>query len=424
MSQNTLWGVICIMFKLYLLQELVDYDLSDLKKVVSLRYLSRLCLWSVAMCFGTDHVVQANNTPVTEGAAEIGEPFFSIKPFKVVFAPNGSTFYVLNPLWKSNLGSGTIVHYQLNPFKKLESFDMPTLPTPFGKYTADSIFVTADEKRLIFFNLKSVMLFDLGSKRIIKKVEFDDFAYGATLECGRLLVFFRTEIGSRIKALNVEDLTTLKEVSNSDKDMYPGYAREKKMGVFNISGNIIESSTTEAWKPSLIIYNPETLKPSFIVRTDNRTGHVRASFDFTKLYIPRGFSIQSSYYSKPFRETGNKTIEIDLENKKAKFLKSDQDSYFSSSLNLHVYGGFNYFSLSQTNGFVWIERRLFNIKRKQFFTFYLLDNGESVLQNDMTKQIIVTTNAVKQLKMKNRQGKIGPMNDATFNKYRTTLESL
>ena len=87
---------------------------------------------------------------------EIGEPYFSFVTHRhITLAPDGKTFYALE-------GKKAVVsRYQLSPFKKIDSFKVPKLKSPYGPTSASRILISDDGKKLFFYNPKSLMLFDL-----------------------------------------------------------------------------------------------------------------------------------------------------------------------------------------------------------------------------------------------------------------------
>ncbi len=373
---------------------------------------------------------------------EIGEPYFNLVTHRhITLAPDGKTFYAVE-------GRNAVVsRYQLSPFKKIDSFKIPKLKFPFGPNNASRMFIANGGKNIIFYNTKSLMLFDLHAKKIIKKVEFDRFGDGAILSEGKIITLFHgkstgtysnskcTTSAIELQIWDSEKLSKIQDVSYCKGDRLIKYSISKfnknlfiKIGDYIISsmestGELLYPSVER--QPRLAIFDKHTLESRFItsykgIRGSQWKSNLRFSYDFSKLYVLEadtynGNAFPDSNYKTP---SSKKTLVIDLTTLAASVPKVGWKKIESITVDLHaVKGGRRSLIFSRIGHYASLWNYLYDGVNRDESRFYLFDDGEAVLQNTKTKRLELTEYARKYLRMTNSKGKVVPMNEVTFRKY-------
>lgn len=281
-----------------------------------------------------------------ENKQEIGVPYFSFETRRhITLAPDGETFYALSI-------KGMVVRYQINPFKKLESFQMPKVKFPFGSYGASKILLEDGGKKWFFYNVKSLMLFDQQAKKILKKVEFDRFSDGALTFGNKIVTLFSGWHSNKayrdgnvytfieFKLWDSHELSQFNNVSYFEGSKKPK-TRIKlanrsvlmKFGDYVLFALIPKKgfmSGITQQQPSITIFDKNTLETKFIasfqdLRHSDWASNLRFSYDFSKAYILNAEpynakAFPNSRYQTP---TSKATLEIDFKTLKRKVIKKE-----------------------------------------------------------------------------------------------------
>jgi hypothetical protein len=96
-------------------------------------------------------------------AQEIGVPYVDTREAVAISAtlsPDGETFYTY--------ANNTLTHWRLNPVKVIDTMKIEDVDIINGKW--HRIYVTPDQKKIIFVTRKILALFDLNQKMVIKKI--------------------------------------------------------------------------------------------------------------------------------------------------------------------------------------------------------------------------------------------------------------
>jgi len=391
-------------------------------------YIPLLCL-----LFSVSILVHAENSQ------EIGEPYFGHDSRRhITLAPDGETFYALDR-------KGLVSRYQLSPFKKIDSFQLPKVEKPYRVYGASIILISGDGKKLLFYNILSLMLFDLNTREILNKVQFDRAGDGAVMVGDRILTLFNgkhsnTYYGDHnvytyieFQVWNSNDLSKMDDVFYFEGRKYPQdrLTIHNKLILMELGDYVVFAlfpklgypSGTQR-QPSLAIFDKETLQPQFIasfqdLRKSDWKSNLRFSHDFSKVYVLNAGPYNARAFPNNRFQTplSKATLEIDLKTLKRKTLTNNWKDVESTTVDLHLVEGKGSLHFSRADNYSSWWNQLFDSTKREESLFYLLPDGEAVLQNNATKKIKITRNARKYLKMKKASGDIAPMNEVTFNQY-------
>lgn len=372
---------------------------------------------------------------------EIGQPYFSFESRRhLTLAPDGKTFYALE-------GKKPLVsRYQIYPFEKIESFQIPKLKSPFMISSSSKILIYEDGKKLLFYKPNSLILFDIETKKIINKVEFDRYSDRVLLSNERVITLFSGRHSNQIyrdsnvysfiefQVWSANDLSKINTVSyfEGSKSSNIRITKFNKVVLIKLENYVLfillpKGGMTTAFtqqQPSLVIFDGKTLEPEFITSfEDHRNTHwsnFRFDYAFSKAYVLNAETYNAeafpnSQYQTP---TSKATLEIDLKTLERKVVTMSWDKLVLNTIGLHVPdAGVSSLHFSQVGNYASWWNHLFDAKKREESMFYLFSDGEAVLQNKKTKKFKLTEHARKHLKMTNSKGKVVPMNKATFMKY-------
>jgi len=348
--------------------------------------------------------------------------------FGAALSPDGNHFYTAHE-------DGVITQYRINPFKKLSSvaFDREQLKDLRGRVGSQChLLITSDEKKLIIRLRHKLLLIDTGSGRILNKyapVGYDVTISNAIMNDGEL-VLFEADYEQRVYKLIVLDANTLskkREIKNL------GEIIEISQGGIPFFGRY-RDRIYFAWSQyRLLVLNSKTYTPELSLFS--RGGHGEGVLP----HISRDY--QTLYYKNVYKVTdymtGKQTnLEVPTWGRSVDVLVFDQRTRESRIENtntipkktlveffLHPVGAsraHNY--LLATIGRSASTGGIANLETgTMLYRFYQYADGEAILIEEASpgeyRHFQLTSSARKYLMMKNREGNVIPINDATFANY-------
>lgn len=349
--------------------------------------------------------------------------------------PNDQAFYVLStggkdfPVAKLHL-------YQLNPFKLAKTVELPQLPSPFGRYEDASVLPIPQTNHVLIYNVKSLILFDYERGQIIRKREFKDYSKGVVLQNNQAVVFFKNPMKPSDIGFKVYSASNLNLVAKSQfkgQTFGSDYRGNRYSWFSALAGNMIEIPRDMAVDPQVVIYDPQTLKPSLIInhRDKQRYSMNNQTFyhvapDFSKLFITTLYEQHGAY---DFTELDEPESAIALDNTqhievnlKTQVINFDLPQVPESAIEMPL--GHIYFQgLSESERFVWIDGVfLIDKKHNKTYQFHQFPDGEALFTDFNSDKIMTTPNALKHLSLKDQYGKLTPLDQTTLEANQVTIE--
>ena len=341
-----------------------------------------------------------------ENNQEIGVPIrpsTSLQPYYMVLAPTGERAYVMY--------HGKLVQYQLNPLKIISTVDIDLDISPLNKkhplsvISPKRLFITKDEKRMIIYGHTEMMLFDMGTNKVIKTIPLKK---GCAVLNNNEFVTFEKE-NTVVTLWHAQDLTQKRQFRSSGTDMRTngtktyGTFRAHKVGkyIFVHGGSIFR------------ILDSKTYKEIFAFRLfGSPRSFAWIDYDLKTLWLANA-GVNPPYSG---RKSLHEYLKYHLEDgviEEASEAHSFRDGYLE---NIRLYTK-SAVQVSPTNRYSSTEGSLIYQDKYRIKSLFQFPDGEAVLWSIKTNHFQVTKNARKHLKMKNANDEIIPMNEATFNKY-------
>lgn len=359
----------------------------------------------------------------------------------VVLSPDGDGFY--------SLRDGLLSHYQIEPFKKIGSIaiDEASLKEiPDKNYCR--VLITDDGSKLILIFPDRLVSLDRATGKVIKKVE-RKLGYralrseSATLNASDLVVLSRVETkGMEVFYLAVFDVDTFKlkrpvmdiqekfEFSYTGQALTGGWVTRIQDKLYLSSGNTLAVLNNKTYEPEVTLNCPKSRyygfwRPPVISRDHRKIYAVNATFvnDYlTQAKTDHGESAGDRSILIFDQETRQSSIEpTDNKKESERFWRRDLYEPF-------LVGGTttrNKDYVVDSSGSARFFPRNTNNK---YYTFYQYESGEAILEEVqpnstpgakpyLNRSYYLTPNARQYLMMRNREDKVVPINDATFEKF-------
>jgi len=367
----------------------------------------------------------------TGGEEEVGIPQAMESRVKVgfgaVMSPDGERYYTVHE-------SGVITQYQINPFKKLSelAFDREKLIDFYKNKSFSKVLITSDEKKLFVLLPSKLIQIDLQNGRILREhAPWEDNTVGGIWKAimnGNDLVLFERWGGDvshgLLSVLDADTLARKRVYSRADLEF--NYNNGETISLTKYKGRIYLASV---W--SFVVLNSETYRDELKLSYSSQGwGGAKISRDHNVLYLQGGRKMFEFLNVKPDRldaalDNKNNVLVYDLRTRASRIESVDNipketfDRFF-----LHPYGAsrvkdFILFS----NGLTVSSGGIIDLAKDKLYRFYQYDSGESILMECLPPSrkecgnFQLTSGARKYLLMKNSEGKVVPINDATFGKY-------
>ena len=371
-----------------------------------------------------------------EDDQEIGVPQAMEAPAKVVkgcfgavLSPDTNRFYTV--------GEGSLTQYPINPFRKIGSLAIDSIDWKyFGerKYGGPQcrVLMTNDKSKLIIVYYDQMFLLDVRTGQILNKFERTDLARGfdaATLNDNDLLIL-ETFQSQGFYILTIRDADTLKLKREIHLGKHFGlFPKHGWVGMSKIQNRVYLENARYFVVLNSKTYAPELTVTKYIpelaVTQAGIERQPKISKNFKKLYRPDVLKVTDHLNGKQATYDdvrGDNFLVFDQETRHASIenMKNISRDEFDPGL-VHrdqLSRNKEYVMRSDGSGALAI---LANLNTGMRFRFYQYESGEAILFESLSDGVNtnfkITPGARKYLLMKNSEGKIVPINDATFNKY-------
>ena len=341
---------------------------------------------------------------------EIGVPYVERKSgmfYSASFAPDGKSFY-------TQIGD-LITHWQLSPVKKLSSFrtglKVETKTEKNRRYfnPTYNIHVTYDGKRMILSSRKALILWDLETKKQIKKVDVIH-AMGA-IDGDKFLTIDRNM--SRRSKLIEWDSNSLTKL-RSEYLPYNGFVNDPYALIVG------EKSIYTIGQEAISIIDKKTYKQVYL---GDSLG-IYAAYDNSYMYYSYDIPYATKMPDLAWKAINTSTDEIEVmeDSKVPKRLNRSWVHYISNYLiSLYTRTSNKSLSLAYRLSLVTalpkIRYFFFDRKTNKLKATFFQFKDEAWVMLGANGNFEMSKNAKKYLKMIVPDGTIVPMNDATFEKY-------
>lgn len=350
-----------------------------------------------------------------------------------VLSPDEDRFYTLRA------GSQTqyqLTQYQINPFKKIGAIDIDRTQFNEGKgESCRSVWVSNDKSKLIIVYFDRLFLLDARTGQLLNKAGIPEWAgrSDATTLNDDDLVMLNRVIGDAAHYMNLTiwDANTLKlKRSIRDLGVYFGFFPDQAwMGMSRIQNRIYLENARYFVVLNSKTYAPELTVAKYIPElavTKAGVNHSpKISKDFKKLYRPDISKVTDHLTDKQATYDdvrGDNVLVFDQETRHASIenIKNISRDKFDPLLlsRDQVSRNKEYVMLSVKQSAPHVME---NLNSRMRFRFSQYGSGEAILFEcqigGLCQNFQLTPGGRKYLMMKNSEGKIVPINDATFNKY-------
>ena len=333
-------------------------------------------------------------------AEEIGVPYVEKKQGLIqsaVLAPDGNSFYTL----KDDL----VTKWQLSPIKKLLSFETSIV---YQSHSDEyQINVSKDNKRVIHYSLKEIQLWDIENKKHLKTVK-ENLSLGASSQYG----FLALTKSNMLHIWDDKDLTLLKTIKIEHDYEWEGARYSYNM----INGN---NMLFINYVVDGLFFNLDTLKIvdtiSNITDEDNK---IRNAYGHTiSKYRQKYMNKYANKFNPYLWRTYMKFIweERYFSTISSYALLTSNDTKFKNEIALY--------KLSNNSQY-FFAKVFFNQEgkhKRKLYRFYQFKDAWVLM--DIRKQYFTGAGNIKKyVKMKTKDGKIIPINNATFKKYNKNID--
>ncbi len=377
----------------------------------------------------------------TESNQEIGVPWplavLAKGCFGVVLSPDGDGFY--------SLRDGLLSHYQIEPFKKIGSIaideaQLKDIPDEM----ACRVLITDDGSKLILVFPDWLVSLDRATGKVTKKVErkLGYRALGsesATLNASDLVILSRVETkGMEVFYLAVFEVDTFQlkrpvmdiqrkfEFSYTGRALTGGQVARIHDKLYLSSGSTLAVLNNKTYEPEVTLSCPESRYYGFGM------SFPAISRDHRKLYAMNATFV-NDYRTQTKTDHGESagdrsTLIFDQETRQSSIEPTDKKKESERFWRRDLYEPFLFGGTVTRNkdyvalGGGRIAPRNTNNK---YYTFYQCESGEAILEEVqptstpgakpyLNRSYHLTPNARQCLMMRNREGKVVPINDITF----------
>ena len=356
---------------------------------------------------------------------EIGKPIAmntsSVGCFGAVLSTDGKYFYTLR--------GELLTKYRISPFEIIQTkvADMKEVRERKDNMNC-RVLLSKDESKLIIVFPYEILSLDVNTGRMLQKVEINEKEGGidgVALDGNNLVL-----INGEDLILSIRDVDTfkIKKKITSLREFKTYHDEKRNFTAISIISNKIFIRTRE----SLLVLNKKTFKPELFVLCDFGCNNPSSTKDYQKIYLWNVLSIKDyingayKVYSK--KESQYKVMVFDQVTRTANFKESSNVRREIPAKHL-LTPIVNREQVSRAKNNKLIAKRgkisrayLLNLKTNIGYSFYQYDSGQAILQewspDRLTRTYFhLTPGARKYLMMKNVDGNLIPINDATFNQY-------
>ena len=345
---------------------------------------------------------------------KIGVPYVGKTIGKIdsaVLAIDGKRFYTLK--------DGLVTHWQLEPLKRLDSFKTG-IQEPFCKplkpqyhISTCNISVSSNEKKMIIRSNKSLLLFDLEKKVLIEKINHESL-YGV-MDSHNYMTF---DTNNWVTHNNTATLWKIdKGIKEVKKIIYKGAFEEADED---------ESQFDDSLKSVLILDNM-----IIVFANDDISMYDKDTFEILDMASRHRGNAPYLNYNYKFIDYYKSLKRINLYKTDKTFEPGLRPFRIKLSSFMPLVSISKHLTLSLTRDFhaiFFIPPKTLKQRRPQYgVKFYQFSDGEAILMGtnggkNITNHFELTSNSKKYLTMKISVGKIVPINDETFNKYKTKFK--
>lgn len=358
--------------------------------------------------------------------------------FGVVLSPHSDDFY--------SVRDGLLTHYQIDPFKKIGStaIDLAQLNDKLAKEQCE-VLITNDRSKLILIYREWIVVVDRSTGKLTNKLERkgelkSGNSGASTLNENELVILSQFMEGPeeslrvwfKLTVLDVNTLRVKRPVMDIQGKFEFGYASCcTGIQITKIQDRLFLSSGS-----TLAVLNSKTYEPELTLITPRLRSFwpwLMVSKDYQKLYaVPVRFV--NDYLTQTEKDYGepkegirdNFVLIFDQATRQFSREPTDGKKERERRWRRDLYEPFLVWSKNTTRnknyvaGLGRIASRNANID----YRFYQYESGEAILEEiqfpEVKRTYHLTPNARQYLKMKDRTGKLVPINDITFNQYLST----
>ncbi len=339
--------------------------------------------------------------------------------FGAILSPDGEHFYTLR--------EELLTRYRISPFEKIGSIviDREELEKTRNESSC-RVLLSNDKSKLVIVFTHKILLLNTNTGKMLNKFEMKQRGKGiaGVVLDGNELVLLDREDGEYF-TLSIRDVNTFKlkrKIHNLSSFGFHPNRRTSIPAVSKIQNRIFLETET-----SLLVLNRNTYDPELFVLCKYTCKNPTASKNYQKLYVWNVLSVTDHLKEKKTTYEGTlqkKVMVFDQETREASFTNRNDISRIDLVPTL-----VNTEQISRVKDYLMVSKRgpnsmagLVNLKTDVGFTFYQYDSGEAILREwprggEYYTYFYLTPEAKRHLMMKNRDGEIVPINDATFNKY-------
>jgi len=387
-----------------------------------------------------------STSAATEANQEIGVPQpMEVRAkgyFGVVLSPDGDGFY--------SVRDGLLTHYRIAPFKKIGSIaiDEAQLKDILEKDSC-RVLITDDGSNLILVFRDWLVSLDRRTGKITRKVERQAVRSGqpyetVTLNENDLVILseYRDPEWGEWFYLSVLDVSTFRlkrPVFNVGDKVEFGYAYGGQLGVAKIqdrlylsSGKTLAVLNSKTYEPELTLTCPKEVTRTFWTSP-------MISRDHRKLYAVNA-TVVNDYLAKAQKAFGEPqnlqdkfVLIFDQATRQSSIEPTDKKVEAERRWRRDLYEPFLFWATTTRNrDYVAAsfsnDAQIASRNGNMDYRFYQYESGEAILEEMqlpvtpgamqyLMKTYHLTPGAKQYLMMKNREGKVVPINDATFAKY-------
>ena len=377
-------------------------------------------------------VLPVSACAMAEDRQEIGAPqmmeSFAKSCFGAVMSPDGKRIYILR--------EGQLIQYQFNPFKKLGSIAVETAQVKSFKYAgACKVGLTRNESKIIIVSNIDISLFDAQTGRLLKSVSADGLERRLAFNGDDLVTM--SMFDTRIAVLDANTLTYKHKEIDIGKRC--GFENHNLRIMQNIMGSLYFISPQ-----SVVMLNGETyeceLSAKVSVEDHGYYGNYhlkqQISRDFRTLALKGVTEFRDFRRSSPARYDDMQKDDVllfDLGTRTASVKKDNVpfEGVFIYALRSSIQAnGHTFFSRGYQRNLSQhlVDTLIIDERVRKFTVITTYEAGEAIsmeaFPGSKYGNFQMTPGARKYLMMKNGEGRVVSMNDATFKKYyRTAFEN-
>jgi len=319
---------------------------------------------------------------------EIGYPIIDNEAGSIesaTLAPNRKNFYTLK--------GGKITYWQMNPIKPIDSLQLDVNTTTENRLQRYNIYSSQDGKRVILHSYTQIQLWDLQSKKLLKTI--DEPSRLATTYKNNFITVSRD---NHLKIWDDKSLKLLRDKNWGERQFCNDYGDCYRKDLMNIFAGkellyLLYSYNTDFF----VDFNTLKIIDTSCKEIDQQDKN-KYYAKYASLFFPT-LSKENLGHSHYF-------ISTSIHNEKNELL---------TDVMQIVKLGRNSDTILQ-----WIYPQKIGKRKINKYKIYKF-NDAWFLYIRRSRYFASSKNAKKYLKMKTKDGKVIPMNDATFQKYNKTI---